>query len=71
MSRYLVTGASGFLGSILTRELERLGHDLVLVDKRSQVVSDTKHLTIKVDLSCSESIQSVVDAGPFDGVVCL
>jgi nucleoside-diphosphate-sugar epimerase len=32
MSRYLIAGFSGFLGTILTRELEKSGQDLVLVD---------------------------------------
>ena len=35
MTRYLVTGGAGFIGSHLTRELVRLGHEVVVLDNLS------------------------------------
>ncbi len=68
MSRYLVTGASGFLGSILVRELEQLDIDLVLVDKQTAVNKETGHTVIQVDLSKDNSIKTLLDAGPYDAI---
>ena len=68
LSRYLITGASGFLGSILVNELELLGHDLVLVDRQIKSAAESKHLAIECDLSSSDSIETVVDTGPFDAI---
>ena len=68
MSRFLVTGASGFLGSILVRELEQLDIDLVLVDKQTALNKETGHTVIQVDLSKDSSIKTLVDAGPYDAI---
>lgn len=35
MAKYLVTGGAGFIGSHLSRELVRLGHDVVVLDNLS------------------------------------
>ena len=68
MSRYLVTGASGFLGSVLVRELGARGAELVLVDKNILGNGFFAHQILEVDLSITESTQTVLEAGPFDAI---
>ena len=68
MSRYLITGSSGFLGTILTRELEKSGHELVLVDALPGVEQDGGHIFIQQNLSLHESVEVIAKAGPFDAI---
>ena len=68
MSRFLITGSSGFLGTILTRELTKLGHELVLVDTSSCEQVSTPHRFLQADLSDRESVSTVVNEGPFDAI---
>ena len=68
MSRYLITGSSGFLGTILTREFSKAGHELVLVDLIPPAVEDERNLFLKLDLQRPESVDQIVKAGPFDAI---
>lgn len=68
MSRYLITGAAGFLGSILTKELDRQGHQLVLVDSSSLDEVPGAHCFIQCDLADTDSAMAISVEGPFDAV---
>ena len=68
MSRYLITGSSGFLGTILTRELEKSGHELVLVDSLVGAEQVGGHRFIQQNLSQHEAVDVVAAAGPFDAI---
>ena len=68
MSRFLVTGSSGFLGTVLTRELDKLGHDLVLVDLLPIAEDDGRNRFLQLDLSRSETAEVVTARGPFDAI---
>lgn len=46
MSRYLITGGCGFIGTHLTKELEHLGHEVLIIDpKNKSSFSDKKLLS--------------------------
>jgi dihydroflavonol-4-reductase len=48
MSRYLVTGAAGFLGTHLVAELAAAGHDVVALCRRDHpVLAALKHVTVR------------------------
>lgn len=68
MGRYLITGSSGFLGTILTRELDKMKHDLVLVDNMLPNISQVDNRFIQCDLSRPESVQKLADNGPYDAI---
>lgn len=58
----LVTGASGFLGSALVRELVRRGARVRILARRSSNLLDLADLPIEVTLGCLEEAKSLRDA---------
>lgn len=59
MSRIVVTGGSGFIGSYLSEELVKSGHDVLNVDTRLPQVDAGEHR--RVDVTDHEAMQSVFD----------
>jgi CDP-paratose 2-epimerase len=47
--KFLVTGAAGFVGTNVTRELLRLGHEVIAVDALSRKGSDLNHQMLRAD----------------------
>ena len=68
MAKYLVTGASGFLARILTRQLADAGHELVLVDLLDIADLPEGAKFLKVDLADRASVQLVSKLGTFDAI---
>ena len=70
--RVVVTGASGFLGSALTRRLDALGHDVVGVDRRARPPLTGASRHIVADLAEPQAILPLGDlAARADAVVHL
>lgn len=72
MAKYLVTGGAGFIGSHLSRELVRLGHDVVVLDNLStgklENIQDFKDKIRFVEGSITE-LETVMDC--CQGVDCV
>jgi nucleoside-diphosphate-sugar epimerase len=64
----LITGSAGFLGSILTRELNKHGHELVLVDLLSSTDQNSRNQFLQLDLSRHEAVGVIAALGPFDAI---
>src|SRR5262245_24521685 len=69
--RLLVTGGAGYIGSVVTRQLLRAGHDVAVLDNlerghRGAVPADCELL--QVDLLDAEATDRAV-AGGYDGVL--
>lgn len=85
MSRYLVTGTAGFIGSRVTSFLTRDGHDVVGVDnindsydvrmkyyRLDQMKDDLRLKFIKGDICDRLLLDKIgVDLGPFDAIIHL
>ncbi len=72
---YLVTGASGFVGSRLVERLLSMGHRVAAVGRRlswaeqAAARSDQKLMVFRGDLGDAAFVESIWEqAGPFDGV---
>ncbi|MGB9167967.1 MAG: NAD-dependent epimerase/dehydratase family protein [Nitrososphaeraceae archaeon] len=71
MSKFLVTGGLGFVGSHLTEELYNAGHDVTVLDNLSNGhLSNLSHLKNKITLYISnvEQIKSTIFSNKFDGI---
>jgi nucleoside-diphosphate-sugar epimerase len=69
MTRYLVTGGAGFLGSQLVEDLGRKGHEVVILDRVMDEDLVKRYAFAQVDLRDSSAVDAVFrDYGPFDGV---
>lgn len=66
MSRYFVTGATGFLGRHLVRVLREKGHDVVALARSTSVPLEDATL-VRGDVLDRESLDQAL-ASPFDGV---
>src|SRR3569623_2105563 len=64
MARYLISGASGFLGKALTRALLARGHDVVTAGRANRDVSPAH---INYDLNGPATADTIVAAKP-DGI---
>src|SRR6187431_600039 len=60
MAKILITGANGFIGSHVTKQLESLGHQIVPID----VVPRSPDLSL-LGISSSSHIMNVTDASAF------
>lgn len=65
--RVLVTGADGFLGSVIVDYLKMLGVDVIGTTR--QINSDTHVRFINIDLEDQSAIKSIEKKGPFDAVI--
>ena len=60
----LITGANGFIGSKLIKELFKSGHKLILTDKNSQNIQKNilnKSLFIKCNLSSKKETEKLIN----------
>jgi nucleoside-diphosphate-sugar epimerase len=84
MSRYLVTGAAGFIASRVSGMLLELGHSVVGVDnlndaydvrmksyRLNQLKKHSNFLFIQLDISDKEPVLDLKQYGPFDAVINL
>ncbi len=73
-TRFIVVGATGGIGSALSRRLKRLGAELILIgraaDKLAQLGSELDTQTRTVDAANGAEFEAVVAAaGPIQGIV--
>lgn len=66
--RVLISGGSGYFGSILIPALVRDGHTCINVDLREPAVSVPGLTTLRMDLSDSAIVPKVAKEGPFDAI---
>ena len=84
MSRYLVTGAAGFIASRVTEMLLQAGHTVVGVDNMNnaydvrmkeyrleKLLQQPDFIFLRDDVALRETIPSLAKAGPFDAVINL
>lgn len=84
MSKYIVTGAAGFIGSHVTKELIKQGHQVLGVDdlnadydvrlkefRLSELESLEGFEFVKMDMVDYEKVVALTDKGPFDAVINL
>jgi UDP-glucose 4-epimerase len=72
--KVLVTGAAGYIGSIVTEQLVEQGHAVIALDNlvnghRAAVHSDAEF--VKIDLLDAERLKSLLKSHPIDAVVHL
>ena len=69
MARYLVTGASGGMGSAVCRRLYEAGHEVLGVDLKDPN-EETPWRFIKADVTDGKQVEEAVSGlGPLDGVI--
>lgn len=67
--RYLVTGGAGFFGSLLSEDLARKGHEVVILDRIYDDELARRFTFARVDLRDLAKLDATVQQlGPFDGV---
>jgi UDP-glucose 4-epimerase len=64
--RVLVTGANGFIGSVLVAEMEKKGWTVILAVKHPTAINE-----VYMDLTDISSIKALVQKQPFDAIVHL
>ncbi|HEU5438662.1 MAG TPA: NAD(P)-dependent oxidoreductase [Ktedonobacterales bacterium] len=67
--RYLVTGGAGFFGSLLSEDLARNGHEVVILDRIYDAELARRFAFAHVDLREPAKLNAAFEQfGPFDGV---
>ena len=73
MSKVLVAGGAGFIGSNLTKYLLEKGHEVVVFDNLdwgNEKAVDPRATLVVGDLLSTPDIDRAFEEGPFDGVFC-
>lgn len=68
VSRYFVTGATGFLGRHLVRELTERGHDVVALVRSTSIDATPRTTLVEGDVLDRASIDRALASSTFDGV---
>lgn len=69
MSRVLVVGGTGFIGSEVVRQLRERGDDVVILSRREEAEGDPRHIAGVERLLGDYMAPEAVDLSGFDGII--